>query len=581
MKEFSSYILLRYYSKVQNAPKRFRLQSPSKLNGKKGNMRSNDKLTASNLKFKSKKPSDNSLLSKTMFKYGDFGGLSKRDETTVYKNQSLIDKITNFEHLKLLPTTRSIIDKVLAQESILFDKEKTVSNWKDEFNENFEIKPTPIQTLVIKRLAKHLTDPSLKIHAIAADTGSGKTMAYLIPLLDYLLRTTESNKRKFIRSIILVPTHELVQQVYQTIKLCENSSSNGLHCEKWDIHTKYSDLLEKMKIGIDILVTSPTKLLNLYKTDIISNPNRILNQIEFSVVDEADTLMDPSWVNDTQKVIRQCHGLNHLLFCSATIPNEFNKLLNKFYPDCQVITTPRLHKLSKKLDFKVIDCRINPFKGSKLKTLAQILFSIKEKSKSSLEKAKDVVGQEKCIVFVNEKNEVESVANSLKDQFNFEDTVAISGNTSVEDRLKLIQQFITVDGIRETEQNKANERRNNESASEIINQENDIIKEDGNTDQMECIPGSNVIIPKATIKPTGTPIKVLVTTDLLARGLNFHNVRNVILYDVPRTSIDLVHRVGRTGRMNRKGTIFMIVDKKTKSWAKGIPKIIAKNMTLT
>lgn len=563
--------IVKHYSKLQSVPSRFQLQSPIKLSKKRQrkNIAATDAYKPVRLTKKmektSIKESDNKYLSKRMFKYGEIGALAKTDEGTIYKNQSLINKITDFQDLKLLPRTREVVDKVLHQESILFDnKEYLVDGNKDAV----VIKPTPIQVLAIKQLTKHLMDPAMKVHAIAADTGSGKTMAYLIPLLDYLFRGPETGRRKPIKSIILVPTHELVLQVYQTLKLCETYANGSINCEKWDSNTSYHDLLDKMKNGIDILVTSSSKLLNLYKTNIISNPNHILNQVEFLVVDEADTLMDPSWIEDTQKIIRNCHGLNQLLFCSATIPHEFNKILNKWYPDCQIISTPQLHKISKKLEFKVIDCRLNPFKGSKINVLAQILFHIKEKGQNTNKKGYEV-RQHRCIVFVNEKKHVDIIADELKNKFKFSQVVAISGATPVEERLAVMQDFISVKEPQE---------------EEMITDDNDTDTSLGlekDTGKNEHIPGSNIKIPSVLPKVNSPQIKILVTTDLLARGMNFRNVRTVVLYDVPKTSIDLVHRAGRTGRMNRGGKVFMIIDKHTKSWARGIPRVVAKNMSLT
>ena len=75
--------------------------------------------------------------------------------------------------------------------------------------------------------------------------------------------------------------------------------------------------------------------------------------------------------------------------------------------------------------------------------------------------------------------------------------------------------------------------------------------------------------------PVNKSLHVLVTTDLMARGLDFKGVRNA-LYDVPKTSIDLIHRVGRTARMKQGGRVFMLTDSKTKSWAKALPKIYQK-----
>ena len=88
--------------------------------------------------------------------------------------------------------------------------------------------------------------------------------------------------------------------------------------------------------------------------------------------------------------------------------------------------------------------------------------------------------------------------------------------------------------------------------------------------------------PEQTSDTTGdSSMKVLVTTDLLARGINFRSVKNVILMDLPNNSVDLVHRVGRTGRMRQAGRVFFIVDRKTRrSFAKGIPKAVRSGQVI-
>ncbi|CCK70861.1 ATP-dependent RNA helicase KNAG_0F01930 [Huiozyma naganishii CBS 8797] len=488
------------------------------------------------------------------FRFGEFGGLKKNPTSVANQEQSsgLIKKITDWDSLKLLPVVRDAVSKMIAKESLVFSCKE----------EGAKVTPTPIQILAVKKLANKLMDPKLQVHAIAADTGTGKTMAYVTSLLDYLTRLKLENPELWdslkdkasIQSVILVPTYELVQQVYSTIKQSEEYL--GVHTYKWDNSTGYNDLLMHIKSRIDILVTTPNKLLTLFDIRMISRPERILSQVKFVVLDEADTLMDPSWIDMTYKTIKCFKNTEHLILCSATLPNEFNNTLMKLFPTCELITTPRLHKLAKRLDFKIIDANLNPFKGSKVKALAQILYSIRQDDTES--------GWEKrCIVFVNEKSEVPRIVKRLKTEYGHE-CVGLSGSNTIEERLELIKQFVD-------KPHKLN---------------TGTVPEPTAPQLMKQVPGSNIRIPvqiksASSSKASGDKVlKVLVCTDLMARGLNFQGVRNVVLFDVPRTSIDLVHRVGRTGRMGQQGRVFMIIDKKTKSWAKAVPKIIKKNMSL-
>ncbi|CAR30974.1 hypothetical protein ZYGR_0P02780 [Zygosaccharomyces rouxii] len=483
----------------------------------------------------------------TVFNYGNFSGLKENEAANSESAARLISKITEFEHLKLLPQVRQAVKQLIFQESLVKGEDLN------------SIRPSPIQVISVKKLSSSLMDPKLQTHAIAAETGSGKTIAYFAPMLDYLKRQEEEDPERWkrfqekaiIRSVILVPTHELVDQVYNTISKAEESL--GMHTFRWRSGMPHVEFLEAVKNRIDILVTTPAKLLSLFHINMISRPDRILSQVKFVALDEADTLLDQSWVEDTYAAIRKLPNANHVVFCSATIPNEFNKTLQRLFPTVVPITTPRLHKLPNSLDFKVIDAAVSPYKNSKVRALAQILYAItNDGTEPNLDK--------RCIVFVNEKRDVPILVEKLTQNYGHT-CVGLSGDDSVEERSKKIQAFIQPPKPLTAEEPKTDTQESTKSFQ---------------------IPDSNITIP-SRIKSQGAlsqKLKVLITTDLMARGLNFQALRNVILFDVPKTSIDLVHRVGRTGRMRQGGRVFMIVDKSTKSWAKAVPKVARKNMAL-
>ncbi|CCD26648.1 ATP-dependent RNA helicase NDAI_0I00790 [Naumovozyma dairenensis CBS 421] len=545
--------------------------------GNKKDVSSNQFTDLYNTRRKSDK-NHNSVQQQMSFKYGEFGGLKEILDEDAERDASLIEKITEFEHLKILPAVRAAAKDIIVNESLI--KSMKMSEEIESFRKS--IRPSPIQVLTIKKLSKDLMAPKLKLNAIAAETGSGKTMAYLIPLMDYLKRQeletpdvwNSIKDNAIIRSVILVPTHELVHQVYSTIKNTEDSLN--FHTYKWGSGTSHEEFIEKLKSRIDILVTTPAKLLSLFKIRVISRPDKILSQVKFVVLDEADTLLDRSWVEDTYHTIKNMPNTNHLIFCSATIPNEFNKTLERLFPTVTSISTPRLHKLPQSLNFKIINASLNPFKGSKMKVLAQILYAIMhDGTEPGLEK--------RCIVFVNEKKHVPKVVELLNSKYGHH-SVGLTGSDSAEERLQKLKVFIN-----------SPKQLTNESAqqsdvqNEMVDQENHPSMETNHTNEVK-IPNSNIILDTSmdnaqedhtVTLSDALPIRVLVTTDLMARGLNFQGIKNIILYDVPKTSIDLVHRVGRTSRMKQRGRVFMIIDNKTRSWAKAIPSIIRKNKSLT
>ncbi|CAD6624032.1 XXYS1_4_G0034910.mRNA.1.CDS.1 [Saccharomyces cerevisiae] len=491
------------------------------------------------------------------FNFGEYGGLKKDVEMNMDSTNKLIQKISNFDQLLILPPVRDAVKEIISKESLkLQDSRKKTSE---------NIIPSPIQTVAVKRISKSLMDPKLQIHAIAAETGSGKTMAYLIPLIDYLkrqeLETPELwetlRKNVLIRSIILVPTHELVDQVYDTVS--KTKTLLGLNSFKWDKATSYRDLLENIKNRIDILVTTPGKLLNLFSIRMITRPDKVLSKVGFIVLDEADTLLDRSWLEETHSAIKRIPNINHLILCSATIPQEFNKTMQRLFPTVVPIMTPRLHKLPFALDFKVINSALSPFKGSKIKALAQTLYAISnDDTEPGFEK--------RCIIFVNEKKNVPEIVNLLNKKFGH-NAIGLTGEDTFEERSEKIMPFLS----------------SPRPLSEVVAQST---SPPTSLKKFE-IPDSNIVIGKLkNTNSNGTAsgnksLHVLVTTDLMARGLNFKGVRNVVLYDVPKTSIDLIHRVGRTARMKQGGRVFMLTDSKTKSWAKALPKIIKKHQRLS
>ncbi|QHS73267.1 ATP-dependent RNA helicase [Saccharomyces paradoxus] len=509
-------------------------------------------------KQKSKgKKGDRKKDSDQAFNFGQYGGLKNDVDMNMDSTSKLIQKISNFDQLLILPSVRDAVKEIISKESLKLqdNKKKTDEN----------VIPSPIQTVAIKKISKNLMDPKLQIHAIAAETGSGKTMAYLIPLIDYLKRQELETPELWetlrhsilIRSIILVPTHELVDQVYETVS--KTKSLLGLNSFKWDKATSYRDLLENIKNRIDILVTTPGKLLNLFSIRMITRPDKILSKVGFVVLDEADTLLDRSWLEETHSVIKRIPNINHLIFCSATIPQEFNKTMQRLFPTVIPIMTPKLHKLPFTLDFRVINSALSPFKGSKIKALAQTLYAISnDDTEPGFEK--------RCIIFVNEKKDVPEIVNLLNNKFGH-NAIGLTGEDTFEERSEKIMPFLSPP------------RR----LSEVVPQN---ISSSTSLKKLE-IPDSNIVIGE--LKRTNSDVTVsrnkslhvLVTTDLMARGLNFKGVRNVVLYDVPKTSIDLIHRVGRTARMKQGGRVFMLTDNKTKSWAKALPKIIKKHQRLS
>lgn len=518
-----------------------------------------------------------------LFAFGNFASLHKPERAQIEKAESVIDKIESFDSLKIFPTVRSAMVKEI----------KEGYNFKNTYvkdKETVEIKPSPVQIAAIRKInqarkprntekdvgvfTELMNDNEsnrLKVFTVAAETGSGKTWAYLASIFSKLKEDDlamynkskhqyqEAQKFQTIRSVILLPTHELVEQVYATAKRAatlplnleedvskkvlssaeyasflqspENSSSLNLKVVKWgagDSHEKLFRSVESRRI--DVLVTTPAKIQGLAKLNNIPRQFRFFNFVDYCVIDEADTLMDESWSHDTKMALQRFPKLKDLIMCSATIPKDFNKAIKLMFKDESSvirIVTPQIHKIPKQIVLKVIDAQQAPYHGSKTRCLAQALYAI-------YNDGTEQGHVKRILVFVNEKKDVVPLVETLTTKYGHRpaDIIGVTGKDTATDRSGKLEEFIRPATLLEDD-------------------------------------------------PDGSKIKVLVTTDLLARGLNFLGIKNVVLMDLPRTSVDLIHRVGRTGRMRQSGRVFVIIDKKSKkSWIKGLPRAVKLGMTL-
>ncbi|KGQ84224.1 ATP-dependent RNA helicase MRH4, mitochondrial [Candida albicans P87] len=528
---------------------------------------------------KSPKPKPTAKLSPNVFSSGKFSQLHNDTSTT-----NIESKITSFDQLKIFPSVReAMIKEIKSQYNLKGPRHSNI--------DEIDIKPTPVQIAAIRKInqTRKLKVPNkdlesmddaeriqfelqnanevqkTKVFTVAAETGSGKTWSYLAPLLskiksddmEFWKSDSEGydNTRKkgqFVKSVILLPTNELVDQVYETLQRAnsfelEHKGAPGNFTSFLELPENKTMNITTMKLGqgeapvrlfrqletkgpIDVLITTPGKIVAFSKLVNINRPFRVFANVKYCVLDEADTLFDDSFEKNTTDVITHFPKLLDLILVSATIPKVFEKKLSKLFPDQRSlirVATPSLHKVPRNIKVMTIDADVAPYNGSKPRCLAQALYAI---SKDGTEPGY----VKRIIVFVNEKSEVDGIVESMITKYKVrpEDIVGVSGSVNIRDRKDMLQPFL--------------------QPAELI--ENDDF---------------------------GSKVKILVTTDLLARGLNFQGVKNVILLGLPRNSVDLVHRLGRTGRMNQNGRVFVIVDKKSKkSWVKGLGNAIIRGLRI-
>lgn len=450
----------------------------------------------------SPKRNDNSRVTPGPPNSGEFARLQAVTKKDRIAHKNTIQKVENFKALKIDQTVREAIEQKLLGHL--------------EFT-----KPTPIQTLAIKALrAKRKNPNEMKSYLLAAETGSGKTLAYLSSILSHLKEQEKEESWErlrealIVRSVVFVPTLELVGQVSQTIKDIASISKVSCLAVGQGMSTK-----TKITRRIDVLITTPGRFLTMFNN---SEAKGQLRHCKYAAVDEADTLMDESFVEETHKAVGLLQNVNQLVFCSATIPRWFDKIMRKTYPMAERIVTPGIHKIPRHVDFRVIEVFKPPFLNSKSLALRQALYAIHHDNTES-GKLKRVV------VFVNKTDSIDGIVKELNE--NEYPAVGISGKMTRDDRINLLQDFINP---------------------------------------------AKAIDENASVK-----VQVLVCTDLMARGIDMENIRNVILYDLPYSSVDLLHRAGRTGRIGRRGRVFVFVDKgESKSWVKGLERVVRNGMPL-
>ena len=450
-----------------------------------------------------------------------------------------------------------------------------------------DLVPTPVQRLSIpallgqdsqKRRRKQTVesaDSGQEQFLIAAETGSGKTLAYLLPLA-HVIKESESNdpdvqtyhdmleKRKNSekesqgiipeadtphpttgrpRAVILVPTAELVSQVGRVAK----SLSHGAKFRVALLSSVYSTHVIRNRLfspgGIDMVITTPHLLSSIAETD----PN-VLSRVTHLVIDEADSLLDRSFSPSTSAVLdRTSPSLRQLILCSATIPRSLDSFLNRRYPDIRRLVTPNLHAIPRRVQLGVVDIQEEPYRGNRDLACADNIWQIgkaaaEHNRRNDLPEndqgtAMENVDVKRILVFVNERERTSELANYLLSKGI--QAVALNRDTSEQRQSDVLRTFTS--SARET----------------VATTPNDHAIPPSGPNFSAVVRPSRPSIPKRQLPNT----KVLVSTDLGSRGIDTLAVRHVILYDVPHSTVDFIHRLGRTGRMGRRGKGIVLVGK--------------------
>jgi len=322
-----------------------------------------------------------------------------------------------------------------------------------------------------------------------AQTGTGKTAAFAIPILQLLHGRSHKGPRK-IRTLILTPTRELA------IQIDESFAAYGRHLNLHHMAifggVPQGPQTKLLGAGMDILIATPGRLLDLMQQRFIS-----LQDLEIFVLDEADRMLDMGFIHDVKKVVAKLPHKRQTLFFSATMPPEIQKLANTILSEPEEVKVTPVSSTAETIRQSIYMTN----KQDKRKLLAYILKDPRI---------------ERVLVFTRTKHGADKLVKELQ-KLSIH-AGAIHGNKSQNARQRVLKEF------------KANE------------------------------------------------LRVLIATDIAARGIDIDELPQVINYDLPEVPETYVHRIGRTGRAGASGMAISFCDEEELDNLKGIQKLINKQI---
>ena len=325
----------------------------------------------------------------------------------------------------------------------------------------------------------------------SAQTGTGKTAAFALPILHHLINERNNNDgKKRIRTLVVTPTRELA------IQIAENFTSYSKYNKITNTvifgGVKQGTQTTTLSNGVDVLVATPGRLLDLMGQGYIS-----LKDIGYFVLDEADRMLDMGFIHDIKKILDKLPKERQSLFFSATMPKNIVELSS------QILKSPK-------------QVSVNPV-SSTAETIQQFIYYTNKADKKYLLlhilKDKNI---NQLLLFSRTKHGADRIARDLK-KSNVE-AAAIHGDKSQKQRQKSLQSF------------------------------------------------------------KDSEIRVLVATDIAARGIDIDKLSYVLNYDIPNESETYVHRIGRCGRAGETGVSISICEPEENEYVRDIEKLIKQKI---
>ena len=344
--------------------------------------------------------------------------------------------------------------------------------------------PTPIQEEAIPAL---MAGHDLMA---CAQTGTGKTAAFTLPLISKLLMDT-NNKARGPKALILTPTRELAEQILESIQ----TFTKGTQLKTGVIvgGVSYGPQLKMLSKPLDILVATPGRLI-----DHMGERKINLEDVKYFILDEADRMLDMGFVKPVERIAETTNKDRQTMLFSATFSPEVERLVKRFLTEPKKI---RLANATEEHTDITQSVYMTPAREHKTERLQQIL---------------DGSNIWQAIIFMRTKHAADRMAKTLSGWGH--DAAALHGDMKQSKRKKVTEQM-----------HKGN-------------------------------------------------LKILVATDVAARGLDVKALSHVINFDLPQVAEDYIHRIGRTGRAGAKGTAISFVSNEERKLLSGIEKLLGRKL---
>jgi ATP-dependent RNA helicase RhlE len=339
--------------------------------------------------------------------------------------------------------------------------------------------PTPIQSRTIPPILEGRDVLGL------AQTGTGKTAAFVLPILQHLMK----GPRGRLRALILAPTRELAEQTHSAIGVLGRQT--GLHSLTIYGGVSAQPQIKALRGGAEIAVACPGRLLDLMGQKVVN-----LQSIEILVLDEADRMFDMGFLPDIRRILAALPTPRQTLLFSATMPSDVRSLVN------EILRHPVTVELGASRPVETVGHAVYRVDQTQK---ADLLLGILRTSDSG-----------KVLVFTRTKHRARKLAGQLiKAGLS---ATALQGNMSQNQRLEAMDKF------------------------------------------------------------RSGRVKVMVATDIAARGIDVSQISHVINYDMPDTADAYTHRIGRTGRMTRRGTALSLVTQDDQPMVRTIERLLGRSL---